>query len=40
LFDFDRITLSGRATESGLELFTANGDGHIGMQATLAWRSP
>jgi 3-methylfumaryl-CoA hydratase len=40
LFDFDRITLSGRSTDGGLELFTANGDGHIGMQAALTWRTP
>ena len=38
LFDFDRISLNGRRREDGgLDLFTANGDGAIGMQAELHW---
>lgn len=38
LFDFDAVRLCGKAREDGaLDLFTANGDGHISMQATLTW---
>jgi 3-methylfumaryl-CoA hydratase len=38
LFDFDRISLNGRRREDGgLDLFTAQGDGAIGMQAELHW---
>lgn len=38
LFDFDRISLNGRRREDGgLDLFTANGEGAIGMQAELHW---
>jgi 3-methylfumaryl-CoA hydratase len=38
LFDFDRISLNGRRREDGgLDLFTTNGDGAIGMQAELHW---
>lgn len=38
LFDFDRISLNGRRREdAGLDLFTANGEGAIGMQAELHW---
>lgn len=39
LFDFDALTLSGRpAAESGLDLWTSNGDGHVNMQASIHWR--
>ena len=39
LFDFDAVTLIGRSRgDDGLDLFTANGDGAVGMQATLDWR--
>ena len=39
LFDFDAVSVSGRAHDpDGLELFTANGEGAVGMQATLDWR--
>ncbi|MBI1238301.1 MAG: acyl-CoA dehydrogenase [Alphaproteobacteria bacterium] len=37
LFDFDDVSVNGRATDRGLDLFTANGDGAIGMQASLEW---
>jgi len=38
LFDFDTITLNGRTDENGeLHLYTANGEGLIGMQARIAW---
>ena len=40
LFDFDRVTLSGRPRDDGgegLDLYTANGDGHVAMQATVGW---
>jgi 3-methylfumaryl-CoA hydratase len=43
LFDFDRVTLSGRSRDDGgdgLDLWTANGDGHVAMQATVGWREP
>jgi 3-methylfumaryl-CoA hydratase len=43
LFDFDRVTLSGRPRDDGadgLDLFTANGDGHVAMQATVGWSEP
>lgn len=40
LFDFEAVSLNGRARDAGrLELFTANGDGAVGVQATLDWRS-
>ena len=39
LFDFDAVSVSGRARGAdGLDLFTANGDGAVGMSATLDWR--
>lgn len=38
LFDFDAITLTGVARDDGaLDLYTANGDGAVGMHATLSW---
>jgi 3-methylfumaryl-CoA hydratase len=38
LFDFDTVTLNGAARDDGgLDLFTANADGAIGMQAALHW---
>ena len=37
LFDFDAVSVSGRARDDGLELYTANGDGAVGMQAMLDW---
>ena len=39
LFDFDRVFVCGRLTPDGShELYTANGDGNIAMQATVSWR--
>jgi 3-methylfumaryl-CoA hydratase len=38
LFDFEAITLNGKARQDGgLDLFTANGEGHVGTQATIHW---
>lgn len=38
LFGFDRVSLMGVAREDGgHDLFTVNGEGHVGMQATVAW---
>jgi 3-methylfumaryl-CoA hydratase len=38
LFDFDTISLAGRAGDGAtLELYTANGDDSVGMQASLHW---
>ncbi len=38
LFDFDTIGVHGAPRpDGGLDLFTANGDGAVGMQATLSW---
>jgi 3-methylfumaryl-CoA hydratase len=38
LFDFDTVTLNGRTSpEGGLDLYTANGDGAVGVQAALTW---
>lgn len=40
LFDFDKVSLNGKASaDDALDLFTANTDGAIGMQASLAWAS-
>ncbi|NVO13806.1 MAG: MaoC family dehydratase N-terminal domain-containing protein [Rhodoplanes sp.] len=40
LFAFDRVSLMGVARDDGgHDLFTVNGDGHVGMQATVAWAS-
>ena len=39
LFDFESVSLNGRARRAdAVDLFTANGDGAIGVQATLDWR--
>jgi 3-methylfumaryl-CoA hydratase len=39
LFEFDTVYLCGKAqADGGVELFTANADGNIGMQATMVWR--
>ncbi len=39
LFDFDAVSVNGRARGAdGLDLCTANGEGAVGMQATLDWR--
>ena len=39
LFDFDTISVNGRARGGdGIDLYTANGEGAVGMQATLDWR--
>ena len=39
LFDFDRVSVCGRPNPDGShELYTANTDNNIGMQATLSWR--
>jgi 3-methylfumaryl-CoA hydratase len=38
LFDFDTISVNGATRpDGGLDLFTANGEGAVGMQATLTW---
>lgn len=38
LFDFDDVSLNGAPrADGGLDLFTANAEGAIGMQATLLW---
>lgn len=38
LFDFEAISVSGRERgKDGVDLFTANGEGAVGMQATLDW---
>ncbi len=38
LFDFDAVTVNGRARDDGgLDLYTANADGAVGMQAELHW---
>lgn len=38
LFDIDLVTMNGRARGAdGLDLFTANGAGAVGMQATVDW---
>lgn len=39
LFDFDAISINGRPTEDGgMDLFTAQGEGAVGMQAHMTWR--
>ncbi|NTV87103.1 MAG: acyl-CoA dehydrogenase [Burkholderiaceae bacterium] len=39
LFEFDRVFVCGRLNpDGGHELYTANGDGNIAMQATVSWR--
>lgn len=39
LFDFDQMSLCGKSRpDGGHDLYTANGDQHIGMQATVSWR--
>ena len=40
LFDFDAVSVNGRSREGadGLDLYVANGEGAVGMQATLDWR--
>ncbi len=41
LFDFDAVTLQGRAREDGgADLFSANAEGAIGMQASVHWATP
>lgn len=38
LFDFDEVSLNGAPREDGaIDLFTANADGAIGMQASISW---
>ncbi|WP_291201819.1 MaoC family dehydratase N-terminal domain-containing protein [Hyphomonas sp.] len=38
IFDFDAVSVCGRMKEAGgLDLFTVNGDGAAGMQASLSW---
>jgi 3-methylfumaryl-CoA hydratase len=38
LFDFERVSVNGRARDGGgLDLFTANGDGLVGMKAEIDW---
>lgn len=40
LFDFDRVSVCGRANpDGGHNLYTANTDDYIGMQATISWRT-
>jgi len=39
LFDFDRVSVCGRPNPNGgHDLYTANGDNDIAMQATISWR--
>ena len=39
MFDFDRISLCGQPkADQSCDLYTANGDDAIGMQATVSWR--
>jgi 3-methylfumaryl-CoA hydratase len=41
LFHFDAVGLLGTPGEAGaVELCTANGDGHVGMRATVTWAGP
>ena len=41
MFDSDVLSLNGRTREdAGMDLFTANGDGVVGMQASLDWHPP
>ena len=37
LFDFDQAEIAGRERQDGIDLFTANGDGLVCMQASLTW---
>jgi 3-methylfumaryl-CoA hydratase len=38
LFDFDTLRVCGKSREDGgLDLFTANADGHVSMRGTLQW---
>ncbi len=37
IFDFDTVTLCGQSRSDGMDLFTANGEGAIGMQASIFW---
>lgn len=38
LFDFDRVSIAGRSRDDGgHDLFSANADGHVAMQATMSW---
>ena len=40
LFDFDKVSLNGAPRpDGGLDLFTANAESAIGMQASLTWRA-
>lgn len=40
VFDSDVLTLNGRPREGdGMDLFTADGDGTVGMRASLGWRA-
>jgi 3-methylfumaryl-CoA hydratase len=40
LFDFDRVSVNGAPREDGgIDLYTANEDGAIGMQASLSWEA-
>ncbi len=39
LFEFDKVSICGKArAEGGHDLYTANADDNIGMQATMIWR--
>jgi len=39
LFDFDTVTLAGRAAEGDmLDLYTASGEDAVGMRASLQWK--
>ena len=39
IFEFDKVYVCGRPNpEGGHDVYTANGDGNIGMQATVTWR--
>lgn len=37
LFDFDTVSLNGRASDAGMDIYSANGEGAIGMKASLVW---
>ncbi|MFO1433729.1 MAG: MaoC family dehydratase N-terminal domain-containing protein [Candidatus Competibacteraceae bacterium] len=39
VFEFDRVSICGKAnSDGGHDIYTANTDGNIGMQATIGWR--
>ena len=41
MFDFDALSLNGRnRDDGGMDVFTGNGEGLVGMQASLHWHAP